>query len=146
MRFTLMVPVSFTLDDLADELTRVVWSVITTQASLRRLYPGYHVAIHSVVVGHLHESMVSNIREADGRHRMVFEDSGDLGVFTVKLAGAIVVRLEEVLRQARALDLITREIPGAVHGALQAHVCADAPARQLSDAPAELAVPFSIPV
>jgi len=93
-----------------------------------------------VVVRQLHESLASNTREADGRHCLVFEGAGDLDVFKVTLAGAIVVRLDEVLRQARALDLINRDIPGAVHRVLHAHARAGGPAPRPAAMTAKLAV------
>src|SRR6185503_10417442 len=127
MRFSLLMPEHATLDDLADEVTHVVWDVITATPPLERLYPGYFVAIHSVVARHLREALTTETLQADGRHCLLFEGIDDVEVFKVKIAGAVVVRLDEVLRQARALDLIHRDIPGAVFRVLRAHVC-DSPA------------------
>lgn len=128
MRFFLTIPASSTLDDLADEVTHGVWDAVTAAPALQRLYPGYFVAIHSVVYRHLQDAVAAVRRERDGAHCLVFEGPDDEDVFEVKLAGAVVVRLDEVLRRARALDLITTEIPGAVARALHAHACACEPA------------------
>ena len=114
MKLSLVIPSSATLSDLADEVTHVVWEVVTSRPMLKRLYPGYFVAIHSVVYRHLQESISTVSRDREGRHCLVFEGPDDEELFEVKLAGAVVVRLDEVLRQARALDLINQDIPGAV--------------------------------
>ncbi len=123
MKFSVIIPGTSSLDDLADEVTHVVWDVVTSKPALHRLYPGYFVAIHSVVARHLHEAAATVTRGHDGRLCVVFEGPDDEDLFEVKLAGAVVVRLDEVLRQARALDLINREIPVAVSRALHAHGC-----------------------
>jgi len=145
MGSALMLPVFFTLEALADELTRAVWNVIIGFPNLQRLYPGYYVAIHGVVLGHLHEASALSAREADGRVRLVFAEAGGANAFAERLAGAIIIRLDEVLRQARALDLMTRDLPGAVDGVLHAYVCAVTPDRRPAEAPADPAVSLPSP-
>lgn len=110
------------LEDLAGQITRGIWSILSARADQAHLHAGYYVAIERTALESLTRHFTGGMVLLEGRRIMFWTDPRGANAFASRLTEDIVEVLSAPLCHSPALPLIAIEIPAAIHAAVAVYL------------------------